>query len=172
MLKPGLDAVYATVLDISWPDKSEKEPLVNARFVKVDNWEPDAQLQEECERAYDALLPLRNTELAAVPDVFRPLSSHNARGSLTTMGRMICPILRSALNTKHASDDNASVDAVILMGGYIRGNSHYPPESFFSLGMLEAEVGGDDSVAVVSMPGWLLSDGIADTHSTGPRPGW
>ncbi|KAI2489583.1 hypothetical protein MHU86_25002 [Fragilaria crotonensis] len=72
LLKPGLDAIYATVLEICWDDASSKNPKISARFVKTSDWEPDAILNEENTKAYDALLPLRNTELARVPSSFEP----------------------------------------------------------------------------------------------------
>jgi len=64
------------------------------------------------------------------------------------------------------------VDAVLLMGGNIRGNAEYPPGSFFSLEALEAEIKSDEVVAVVPMPGWLLAEGIVATHAGDPIPGW
>ena len=48
----------------------------------------------ECRRAYDALLPLRNTELARVPVSFSPLSSVNSRGAVTTMGKYILSLIK------------------------------------------------------------------------------
>jgi 2',3'-cyclic-nucleotide 2'-phosphodiesterase (5'-nucleotidase family) len=86
LLKPGMNAVYATVLEISWKDVTSSQPNIRARFVKCDDWEPDPVLEKENERAYDALIPLRNTELARVPSTFEPLSSGDARGSVCTMG--------------------------------------------------------------------------------------
>eukprot|EP00522_Entomoneis_paludosa_P003489 CAMPEP_0172467304 /NCGR_PEP_ID=MMETSP1065-20121228/58494_1 /TAXON_ID=265537 /ORGANISM="Amphiprora paludosa, Strain CCMP125" /LENGTH=294 /DNA_ID=CAMNT_0013224409 /DNA_START=73 /DNA_END=957 /DNA_ORIENTATION=+ len=65
------------------------------------------------------------------------------------------------------------VDAVLLMGGNIRGNvDEYPEGSFFSLETLQQETKSDEVLAVVSMPGWLLSEGVQFTHSGEPIPGW
>ena len=66
----------------------------------------------------------------------------------------------------------SSVDAVLLMGGNIRGNADYPEGSFFSMEALEAEVKSNEIVCVVPMPGWLLSAGVQATHSGDPIPGW
>jgi hypothetical protein len=114
--------VYATVLDISWDDAgADKAPhRVSARFVKCDEWDADLELQQENDRAYAALLPLRNTELARVPPSFEPLSSKNSRGQICTMGRLICSLIRSALNVSRRQREMA-VDAVLIMGGNIRG---------------------------------------------------
>ena len=173
ILKPGLDGIYATVLNLSWEDSStpKQAPRIRANFAKVDNWEADKELEIECDRAYDALMPLRNTELARIPPTFEPLSSQNARGAVTTMGRLICTLLRSSLNTKRRQRDNR-VDAVILMGGNIRGGEAYEEGSFFSLEMLEAEIKSDEVVGIVEIPGSVLAEGIAATHAGDPIPGW
>lgn len=172
LLKPGLDAIYATVLEICWDDASSKNPKISARFVKTSDWDPDASLYEENTKAYDALLPLRNTELARVPSSFEPLSSVNARGSVTTMGKLICSLLRSSLNVRRGRQRTHLVDAILLMGGNIRGGTDYPPGSFFSLEALEAEIKSDEVVGVVDMPGWVLAKAISETHSGPPIPGW
>lgn len=173
LLKPGMDAVYATVLEISWPNSEAigSEPTIQATFVKTSDWEPEPVLAEECERAYDALEPLRNTELARVPPSFEPLSSVNSRGAVTTMGQYLCTLLRSSLNVSRRQRAQI-VDAVVLMGGNIRGGTDYPKGSYFSLEALEAEIKGDEVIAVVPMPGWLLAEGIQATHSGDPIPGW
>ena len=177
LLKPGLDAVYATVLDISLITSSSSagncKPTIDidARFVKVGDWQPEADLHLENVRAYDALLPLRNTELARVPPHYEPLSSVNSRGCVTTMGKFICSLIKSSMNATHRQRAH-KVDAVILMGGNIRGGNDYPIGSFFSLEALEAEVKADETLAVVSIPGWVLSDGIRETHAGDPIPGW
>lgn len=172
LLKPGMDAVYATVLELTWPNaEADSKPKIRATFVKTSDWEPEPVLAEECERAYDALEPLRNTELAKVPPSFFPLSSCNARGTVCTMGEYICTLLRSSLNVSRRQRQHM-VDAVLLMGGNIRGGTEYPPGSFFSLEALEAEIKGDEVLAVLPMPGWLLAEGVASTHSGDPIPGW
>jgi len=172
LIKPGMNAVHSTVLEISWDTESDEKPTIRSRFVKCDDWEPDPVLAEENERAYDALIPLRNTELARVPSWFEPLSSGNTRGSVSSMGKYICSLLRSAMNVERRQRKHA-VDSVLLMGGNIRGNvPEYPLGSFFSLEALEAEIKADEVVAVVPMPGWLLAEGVEATHAGDPIPGW
>eukprot|EP00978_Attheya_sp_CCMP212_P034539 scaffold145101_cov59-Attheya_sp.AAC.2 len=185
LLKPGLDGIYATVLEFSWPDNvnhnnmknknkddaPNKNPNVKARFVQVEDWEPDPVLQQELDKAYDVLLPLRNTELARVPPTFQPLSSVNSRGCVCTMGTYICSLVKSSMNTARRQRAHM-VDAVIIMGGNIRGGTEYPEDAFFSLEALESEIKGDETIGVVPMPGWVLADGIAATHDGDPKPGW
>jgi 2',3'-cyclic-nucleotide 2'-phosphodiesterase (5'-nucleotidase family) len=172
LLKPGMNGVYATVLELLWKDKMETRPKIRARFVKVDDWPADPVLAEECDRAYDALVPLRNTELARVPRSFEPLSSLGSRESVCTMGRYVCTLIRSAVNAKRRKKRGLPVDAVLLMGGNIRGNADYAPGSYFSMEALEAEIKSDEVVGIVPMPGWLLAEGVEATHSGDPIPGW
>jgi 2',3'-cyclic-nucleotide 2'-phosphodiesterase (5'-nucleotidase family) len=172
LLKPGMNADYATVLEVSWKSKQQTKPTIRARFVRVDDWTPNPVLEEQCERAYDALAPLRKTELARIPPTLEPLSSGNSRGSVCTMGKYICSLLKSALNVRLLRRTYA-VDAVMLMGGNIRGNvPEYPRGSFFSLEALEAEIKADEVIAVVKIPGSVLAQGIEATHAGEPIPGW
>lgn len=172
LLKPGMNAIYSTVLEISWNSKTQEKPTIRARFVKNADWQPDPELAEECERAYDVLEPLRKTELASVPARFEPLSSGNARGEVCTMGKYLCTLLKSALNVQRQNRKHY-IDAVLLMGGNIRGNiDEYPLGSFLSLEALEAEIKSDEVVGVVPMPGWLLAEGIEATHAGDPISGW
>lgn len=171
LLKPGMNGIYATVLEVSWPDAQAQKPKIRARFVKCDDWPADPVLAEECERAYDALIPLRNTELARVPPTFEPLSSYGSREKVCTMGRYICTLLRSAMNSFRGKR-RQKADAVLLMGGNIRGNADYKEGSYFSLEALEAEIKSDEVVGLVPMPGWLLAEGVSATHAGDPIPGW
>jgi 2',3'-cyclic-nucleotide 2'-phosphodiesterase (5'-nucleotidase family) len=171
LLKPGMNGIYATVLELSWEDATAEKPKIRARFVKCEDYEADPVLEEENERAYDALIPLRNTELAQVSSTFEPLSSNGSRISVCTMGKFICTLIRFSMNVSRRQRRH-EVDAVLLMGGNIRGNADYPPGSFFSLEALEAEIKSDEVLAVVPMPGWLLAEGVAATHAGDPIPGW
>jgi hypothetical protein len=173
LLKPGMDAIYATVLEMTWPDANAegKQPEILSTFVKTSDYTPDPVLAEENERAYDALLPLRNTQLAQVPPNFKPLTSANSRGTVCTMGSYVCTLLRASLNSNRKKEE-FSIDAVLLMGGNIRGGTDYPEDSFFALETLEAEIKADETIAVILMPGWLLAKGVAETHAGGPIPGW
>lgn len=170
LIKAGMNAVHAAVVEMSWKDETCTKPTVESRFVKCSDWTPDPELQEQNERAYDALLPLRNTQLATVPKQYFPLSSGNARGEVCSMGQYICTLIKAAMTFERPHDN---VDAVLLMGGNIRGNvDKYPEGTFFSLETLKQETKEDEKLAVVPMPGWLLAEGIQHTHSGDPIPGW
>ena len=167
VIKPGMDGVYATVLELVWESADSDKPKIRSTFVKTDSYEPCPELKAETDAAYDVLLPLRNTELAGILPTFKPLSSKNARGSVTTMGRLICSMLKTALD-----QTVGDIDAVILMGGNIRANEDYPDDAFFSLETMEAEIKPDEVVGIVEIPGRVLAEGIEFTHAGDPRPGW
>ena len=172
LIKPGMNADYASVVEICWSnsDKDEK-PKIRSRFVKCQDW-PACELSAEVnERAYDALIPLRRTELAQVPKEFEPLRSNNSREAVSTMGKYICTLIRDSLNVSRKQRRHRA-DACLLMGGNIRGNAEYEDGSFFSLEALEAEIKADEVIAVVDMPGWLLAEGVQATHSGEPIPGF
>lgn len=171
LLKPGMNAVYSTMLQISWEDETTVSPMIRAKFVEIDDYMPDPKLDQENEGAYDALEPLRNTELARVPPLFEPLSSNDSRGSVCTMGTYICSLLKSSMSVTRRQRRHR-IDAVLLMGGNIRGNADYKRGSYFSLEMLESEIKGNEVIAVVEMPGWLLLEGVQATHCGEPKPGW
>mmetsp|Transcript_22988 Transcript_22988/g.65143 ORF Transcript_22988/g.65143 Transcript_22988/m.65143 type:complete len:778 (-) Transcript_22988:59-2392(-) len=171
LLKPGMNAVYATMLEISWRTQEDVKPRIRAKFVPCGDWPANKALEEENDRAYDVLEPLRNTELARVPPQYEPLSSNGSRGGVCTMGKYICSLIRSSMNVSRRQRQ-LKVDAVMLMGGNVRGNADYPSGSFFSLEALEAEIKPDEVLAVIPMPGWLLQQGVAATHAGDPIPGW
>jgi len=129
LLKPGMNGEYATVLELSWPDSSsckqqEQSPVITSRFVRCEDYAADPALDEECERAYDCLLPLRHTELARVPPNFEPLTSNGSRETVCTMGRFLCSVIKSSLNGPRAQRQyHHQMDAVLLMGGNVRGNA-------------------------------------------------
>ncbi|KAJ1618216.1 hypothetical protein T492DRAFT_849506 [Pavlovales sp. CCMP2436] len=119
LLKPGLDAIAATLLELSWADPaSPRTPAVSASFIETADWPADAALAEECERAYDALLPLRNTELARVPPTFEPLSSRCKQFAWTCVFDGPLPVLlaQEALEAEIKADETLGV---VFMPGWL-----------------------------------------------------
>ncbi len=167
VIKAGMDGVAAAVIEIVWPDASSANPVILNSFVETASYSTCPELKEETDSAYDVLVPLQNTELVGILLQYRPLSSENTRGSVTTMGTLICSMLKAALN-----QTMGDIDAVILMGGNIRANHTYAEDSFFSMETLEAEIEADEVVGVVDIPGYVLAQGIEHTHAGDPNPGW
>ena len=165
LIKPGMDGIYATVLEIIF-EEGQSKPKIRSNFVEMASYDPDPILKAETDAAYDVLEPLRDTELAGILPQFKPLTSKNARGSLTTMGRLICSMLKTALQ-----QTVGNIDAVCLMGGNIRANEDYDDDAFFSLETLEAEIKPEEVVGIVEIPGHVLAAGIEATHAGPPIPG-
>ena len=118
LIKPGMDGVYATVLELVWSAEAQPgdKPKIRSTFVETAKWDPCPELKKQCDKAYNVLAPLRNTELAGIPPEYEPLTSKNARGSVCTMGRLICSMLKSSLEQTRDPGEKKT-DAVILMGG-------------------------------------------------------
>ena len=173
LIKPGQNADYSAVVEVTWKNNADpnEKPTIKSRFVRTRDWVADPLCEKQNLKAYDALAPLRNTELAQIPPELEPITSNGARSSVCSMGQYICTLLRKALNSRTKSRDY-KIDAVLLMGGNIRGNMDYPSGSYFSLEALEAEIKSNEVVATVDMPGWLLEKGILATHAGDPIPGW
>lgn len=154
LIKPGMDGVHAAVVEIIYnQNETGSKPKIRSSFVPTSAYEPCPVLKAKTDEAYDVLLPLKNTMLAQVLPQFFPLTSKNARGSVCTMGKLVCSMLKQALIQDYyeaAADADTSsdtdeeqhnqkpimkkkIDAVILMGGNIRGNEDYPDDVFFSL---------------------------------------
>ncbi len=171
LIKPGMDAITAAVLEVSWSDDTSNTPNIRNTFVEVANFPDDPELKKQTDAAYEVLAPLRNTELAMIPPQYFPLSSKKARAECCTMGRLVCDFLRASLEQTREPGET-TVDSVILMGGNIRGGEDYADGSFFSLEMLEAEIKSDEVIGVVPIPGSVLAAGIESTHQGDPKPGW
>jgi len=127
LIKPGMDGVCATVLELSWESLEQMKPTVRSTFIHTADYEPCPILQAQTDKAYDVLLPLRNTELSGVPSQYEPLSSKDARASVCSVGRLVCSMLHSSM--KQTFDDN--LDGVVLMGGNIRGGESESTILFF-----------------------------------------
>jgi 2',3'-cyclic-nucleotide 2'-phosphodiesterase (5'-nucleotidase family) len=173
LIKPGMDGIHATVLELIWDTTAPAGsiPKIRSSFVEVGKWEADPELKKKTDAAYEVLAPLRNTELVGVLASFQPLSSRNSRGEVCTMGRLICSMLKTSLE-QNRDPGQSRVDAVVLMGGNIRGGEDYENGSYFSLEMLESETKSDETIGVVPIPGDVLAKGIEVTHAGDPISGW
>jgi 2',3'-cyclic-nucleotide 2'-phosphodiesterase (5'-nucleotidase family) len=160
LLKPGSDAQYARVIDISWNSPTDPKPIISSELLHVQDYVPDEQLQRLAERAYRVLDPLRQTQLGIIPDYFRPLSSKGARSNRVSVASFLGSIVRDALG----------VDAFIAKGGNIRGSRHYRDDEQFTLELLRSELENVD-IYKTQLPGSILRVGLRETW-TQPGTGW
>ena len=110
------------------------------------------------------LAPLRNTELARVPRKFRPLSSAQSRARDDDGHAAVHAAARRAQHRPRARRARRRR----APHGRQRARARCAEGGFFSLEALEAEVKADETVGVVEMPGWLLSEGVRATHRGEP----
>lgn len=170
LLKAGADAEHAVVLDIIWENESAKTPKIEAEIVKVKDWEADQTLYDTFKKAMSVLDKLERTEIAKVPERFKPLSSANGRAQDSSVAHFLFSELKKALNSRNG-EVIESVDAVFISGGNIRGGKDYPVDAKFSLKDLKDELQETLEVVIVEMPGSIISAGVKATHGE-PNPGY
>ena len=172
LLKPGMDAHYAVVLDFVWDSAdSAATPSISVETVKVSDYEPDSELAEEVKRAYAILDPLAKTELTTVPERFRPLTSLGPRERRVNMATWLCGQMREALNLDCGAEDGSRhCDCVIVKGGNFRGERDYDSHKF-SMEGLKSEMDGREGVHIFLAPGSVLEAGLRESFRA-PGPGW
>jgi len=170
ILKPGADAHYAVVLDMTWDSAEDTHPCIEAETVRVADWQPHKPLQLLVQKAYKELDHLRQTQVTVVPRTFRPLSSSNARGERKTCATFLCSEIRDALNL-HCLKDTPHCDCVLINGGNFRGNHDYKDDEHITLEALYSEIDEAVQIVVASVPGDLLRIGPRETWGA-PGGAW
>jgi len=114
---------------------------------------------------------LRKTQLAAVPQKFRPLNSIGTRNQRVTCGTYLCSMIRNALNLD-CEVEKPHADCCIIKGGSCaRGGKEYPDNSEITLEFLKAEMEEKQNVVVAEVPGAILRVGLRETWRNA-NPGW
>jgi len=170
ILKPGSDAHFAVVLDITWDTAECTKPHIQAETVRVADWPADSQLQELVTNAYSVLERLRQTQLTVVSQEFRPLSSEGARSRRTTCATFLCSAIRDSLNL-HCLQMSPHCDCVLINGGQFRGARHYADNEHITLEALRSEMDAEVEIVVAQLPGYLLKGGLRETWCA-PGGGW
>eukprot|EP01121_Diplochlamys_sp_Union-15-3_P015215 TRINITY_DN497_c0_g3_i1.p1 TRINITY_DN497_c0_g3~~TRINITY_DN497_c0_g3_i1.p1 ORF type:complete len:561 (+),score=126.23 TRINITY_DN497_c0_g3_i1:45-1727(+) len=115
MFKAGIDAHKAVVIDIVWPDSSAKEPTIKYEVKNVKEHPVDPKVSAIASR-HKAKLDALDKAIIYRHLGCEPLTSKGTRLEQTTIGSLICTAVR----------DTLLLDAVLVDGGAIRGNSDYP----------------------------------------------
>merc|ERR1712232_540425 len=123
------------------------------------------------EKANAVLDPLRKTQLARIPQSFRPLTSFNSRGSCVSMGRYLLSKIRDAINMDDKLGGERSCDCALLKGGNVRGGRVYGEDEHLTLEILQSELEETKEVVIVPVPGLVLKSGLRETYNV-PNPGW
>lgn len=172
LLKPGQDARKAYIVDIKWASNSQEcKPTFEVEIVDVTKYPKDPQLLAKSQDAYKVLDRLSNTELCAVEDKYRPLTSFGSRNRHVTMGTFLCNKIRDALNASDTRDGNHHVDSVIMKGANVRGGTDYPDNSKFTLKALLSETQEEHEIFVFKVPGSCIKVGLRETWQQA-GPGW
>jgi 5'-nucleotidase len=146
------------VVDLVWPvDAGTPDvPDVRVRLEDVRDYPEDAAMRVRVDGHMRAVKALETAVLLPIPKGLR-YSSIGTRSAQTTLGTLICNLLRDALGA----------EACIMNGGGIRGSREYL--GHFTYGDLENEVPFDNEIVVASVPGSVLADAIAVSRSHAPR---
>ena len=170
LLKPGMDAKMAIILDLTWDSvASDSTPTIACQTISVKDFAPDPALAEEVANAYSVLDPLLRTELATVPASYFPLTSMGPREGRVSMATFLLSQIRIALNMGTENYSN-HCDCVIVKGGNIRGERSYDTDKF-SLETLRSEMQEEEGIHVFQVPGRVLRGGLRESWQT-PGPGW
>ena len=171
LLKPGMDAHYAIVMDLIWKSKgSDGTPEINVETIPVADFAPDTQLVKDVERAYSVLDPLLKTDLTLIPQKYSPLSSRGVREQRSTMATYLCSQIKMALNLGQTRSIRDNCDCVMIKGGNIRGERDYDQFNF-TLEGLRTEMQEEEGVHIFLVPGYALEGCMKETWY-GPNPGW
>lgn len=180
VLKGGLDAEKAIVLDISWESESTEHPKIQVEWVDVPSLEESCactRLIEKVDVFREPLRRLDRTVLKVLESRDLALSSVGVRKHQTTIGSLICTALRKSLRA----------DVSVMNGGSIRGNTAYTScigaecgcedtsmgdkPQFFTFADLLQELPYVTEVVVIGLPGRVLEEAIDYSRRQGGDQG-
>jgi len=134
---------------IVWDGPSTTNPHITYSVKTIKDYTPDPTVAKVVERHLNKVKALELAPIYRNPAGSPPLSSKGMRRGETTIGTLICTALRKSLE----------LEVVLLDGGNIRGNSDYP-DGTFSLAALRKEQPFESEIAVMRIPGQVLSDAL------------
>lgn len=162
VVKAGTEAVYAAVIDLSWPTVAPPVgepdlPTVAVRLEPLHDHPEDPALRALVDQLTAPLKALHSAAFLRLgPGA--SLSSVGTRVRQTSVGSMIATCVR----------DDLGADACLINGGGIRAGREYTDS--FTYGDLEAELPFANEVVVVTMPGRVLREAVRGSRSNAPRP--
>jgi 2',3'-cyclic-nucleotide 2'-phosphodiesterase (5'-nucleotidase family) len=172
LVKAGSDATRAVIVDLVWPSEAPPAgqpdwPNVEVRLEDVAPYPEDAALRARVDGHMRAVQALQGATLftfgqaSAGAGVMHlgpeaTLSSVGTRARQTSLGTLLCSLLRDALEA----------EACVLNGGGIRASREY--HGHFTYGDLEAEVPFDNEMVVASLPAGVLREAIGASRVRAP----
>lgn len=160
IVKAGLDAQYAAVVDLAWAPEAPVEgpdlPSVTVRLQALKELDDDPILRARVTRHMAPVYALHAAVLLRLAPG-QTLSSVGTRVQQTSVGAMVAARVRDALDA----------DVCLINGGGIRAGATYT--EVFTYGDLETELPFANEVVAVTMPGDVLQDVLRASRSKAPR---
>jgi len=151
IVKTGADAVFAAVVDVTWPNSetSGGQPTITVEKIKCSDFHASHKIQALVKKHMHIVEVI---EMARLVSIEPGMTSVGMRREPTSMGILLTTAVR----------DGLQVDGVMMDAGAIRGNRTYPEDqTFFTYGDLKKEIPFDTEVAVVPLTGEVVQAAIA-----------
>ena len=159
VLKSGMDAHNALVIDISWYDGSDA-PQITWELVKTKSFPADPAISAKIQDHMRPVNEYSKMHLKVLDQKNETLSSQNMRKEQTSVGSLLTDAIKRELNC----------DAVLLNAGAIRGDTNYPTDqTSFTFGDLKREMPFDSEVTVIKAPGQVLIDAVSFSRRFAPK---
>ena len=152
--KSGSDSTHAAIIDLVWPEQLDSTknsgldwPSVTIVHEPVSTYTERQDLRELVDSHMASVRELTQATLLKL-DGEKTLTSVGTRAKQTSLGTLVCNLIRDALGA----------DCCLVNGGGIRANRTYHER--FTYGDLEAEIPFDNEMVVVEMPASVLRETI------------
>jgi hypothetical protein len=153
LVKAGAEAVHAVISDLVWSDAGA--PTVTARLDDTARYPEDTALRARVDAHMRRVHELETATLVKLAKG-AVLSSIGTRVRQTSMGTLVCSLVRDALGA----------DACLFNGGGIRAAREY--HDHVTYGDIKAEVPFDNEVVVARLPGSLVREAVAASRAHAP----
>ena len=155
ILKSGTEAENATLIDLTFDAEDPVKPLiqVEADIVSMEPYEPSKVVQSIVKQRMSVIDNLAGEIIVHAETLLppgTPLSSERSRFQQTTVGAVLC---------KAVKDEMEHVDACIINGATIKGNTVYNNDRI-SYADLKKELPFPTKIVVVPMKRWELMEAI------------
>ena len=166
ILKTGMDATHAVVIDIIWDDDHACDAIhkptdIQVEMVATKDFPPDEDLVQRIRGHRKVLERLTQAQLFRIADWMddygdESFSTRNNRLGPSTGTSALATMLRMAMR----------VPCAILNAGSVRANKVYDQQEFFTWSDLKAEMPFSSEMTVVEMPGKVLEETIAASRAS------
>jgi 2',3'-cyclic-nucleotide 2'-phosphodiesterase (5'-nucleotidase family) len=153
LVKAGADAAHAVVTDLAWSGTGA--PKVTARLDDAARYPEDARLRAIVDGHTKRVHELETATIVHL-EKGTVLSSIGTRSRQTSMGTLVCSLVRDALEA----------DACLFNGGGIRGAREY--RGRVTYGDIKAEVPFDNEVVVARLPGAVVREAVTASRAHAP----